>query len=106
VEAIEMAMKVKTTTKELTFKVPIIVEPDGDSFFAHSPALPGLMMDGDTQEEALQSAREGAIGLLQLMIKEGDPIPLNIIIESKVKTSAKVNNNKFYYQEEIKVPVE
>jgi predicted RNase H-like HicB family nuclease len=70
------------------------------------PALPGLMMDGDTKEEALQNARDGAIGLLQLMIKGGDPIPLNILIPSKSETAAQVNDNKYYYQEEIKVPVE
>ena len=101
-----MTTKTKTRVKELNFVVDIIIEPDGNGFYAHSQALPGLMMDGDTKEEALQSARDGAIGLLQLMIKDGDPIPLSIIIESKIETSAKVSDNKYYYQEEIKVPVE
>jgi predicted RNase H-like HicB family nuclease len=101
-----MAMKVKNNARELKFKVPIVVEPDGDGFYAHSPALPGLMMDGDTKEEALQNARDGAIGLLFLMIKDGDPIPLSIIIQSEAETSAKESDNKYYYQEELKVPVE
>ncbi len=70
-----MTMKVTINTKELKFKVPIIIEPDGDGFYAHSPALPGLMMDGDTLEEALQNARDGAAALLQSMIRDGDPIP-------------------------------
>jgi predicted RNase H-like HicB family nuclease len=105
VEVLEMAMKVKVKTKELKFRVPIIIEPDSKGYFAHSPALPGLMMDGDTKEEALQNARDGAIGLLQLMINDGDPIPLNIIIQSKTETEAQVSENKYYYQEEITVPV-
>lgn len=105
-KAAEMTMKVKITTKELKFKVPIIIEPDGDGFYAHSPALPGLMMDGGTKEEALQNARDGAIGLLHLMIKDGDPIPLSIIIQSKTEISANFSDNKYYYQEEIKVPLE
>jgi predicted RNase H-like HicB family nuclease len=69
-----VTMKVKTNTKVLKFRVPIIVEPDGDGFYAHSPALSGLMMDGDTKEEALQNARDGATVLLQSMIRDGDPI--------------------------------
>ncbi len=101
-----MTMKVKINTKELKFKVPIIVEPDGDGFFAHSLALPGLMMDGDTKEEALQSARDGAIELLRSMIRDGDPIPLSIIIENKIGNETKVSDNKYNYLEEIKVLIE
>ena len=100
-----MTMKVKINTKELKFKVPIIIEPDGDGFYAHSPALPGLMMDGDTLEEALQNARDGAAALLQSMIRDGDPIPLSIIIANH-DSAAKVSNHKHYYQEEIKVLIE
>ena len=98
-------MKVKNT-KELKFKVPIIIEPDDKGFFAHSPALPGLMMDGDTIEEALQNARDGAAGLLKLMIKDGDPIPLSIIIENKNGAAAEVSVSTYCYQEEIKISIE
>jgi predicted RNase H-like HicB family nuclease len=101
-----MAMTVKINTKELKFTIPIIIEPDDDGFYAHSPALPGLMMDGDTKEEALQHARDGAIGLLYSMIKDGEPIPLSIAIQSKTKPAAKADDNTYYYQEEIKFPVE
>ncbi len=101
-----MTMKTKTKTRELKFRVPIIIEPDDNSFFAHSPALPGLMMDGETIEEALQNARDGASGLLQLMIKDGDPIPLSITLEKKNEAAAEVSDNKHYYQEEIKVSIE
>jgi predicted RNase H-like HicB family nuclease len=97
--------KAVTRVKELKFVVDIVIEPDGNGFYAHSQALPGLMMDGETKEEALQNAREGAAGLLHSMIKDGDPIPLSIVIQRKTDTSAKVSDNRYYYQEEIKVPV-
>jgi predicted RNase H-like HicB family nuclease len=69
-------MTTKAKVKTLKFKVPIVVEPDGDGFYAHSPVLPGLLVDGNTQEEALQYARDGATALLHSMIRDGDPIPL------------------------------
>ena len=100
-----MTIKEKINVRELKFRVPIVIEPDGDGFYAHSPALPGLMMDGETIEEALQSAREGAIALLQSMIRDGDPIPLSIAVSNN-KPSTKVNDHKRYYQEEISVTIE
>jgi predicted RNase H-like HicB family nuclease len=100
-----MTMKVKINTKELKFKVPIIVEPDGVIYYARSPALPGLMMDGVTEAEALQSAREGAAALLRCMIHDGDPIPLNIFVPEN-KTSASITDREHYHLEEIKVFIE
>jgi predicted RNase H-like HicB family nuclease len=83
-----MTLKVKVNLKELKFKVPVIVEPDGDGFYAHSPALPGLLISGDTKEVALQNARDGAIALLHSMIRDGESIPLSIIIENKPESPA------------------
>lgn len=100
-----MTIKVKISAKELKFRVPIVIEPDGDGFYAHSPALPGLMMDGKTETEALQSAREGSAALLQSMVRDGDPIPLSIIV-SDLKPVASVSDHVHHYQEEIKVLIE
>ena len=101
-----MTTRVKINTREIKFKVPIIIEPDGDGYYAHSPALPGLLVGGDTKEEALQNARNGAIALLHSMIRDGEPIPLSIMISSNVEPSAVVSDHKHYSQEEIKVVIE
>ena len=100
-----MTMKVKVNTKELKFKIPMIIEPDGEGFYAHSPALPGLLVGGDTKEEALQNARDGAIALLRSMVRDGDPIPLSVIVANS-EPAAKVNDRKCYSQEEIKIIIE
>lgn len=95
-----MTMKVKINIKELKFKVPIVVEPDGNGFYAHSPALPGLMMDGETEKEALDNARLTAKDMLVIMIEEGIPIPISTLIWDKNNKSDFVND-KGYYEEEI-----
>ena len=98
-----MTTKVKINTKELKFKVPFIVEPDGSSFFAHSPGLKGLIMDGDTEEEALNNAKLTAQDMLRIMVQEGIPIPVGILIYDKDKDAAAVADKKGYYEEEITV---
>ena len=62
----------------LKFKVRIIIEPDGDGFHAYCPALKGLHVDGDTIEEALKNAQDGATAYLESLIQHGDPIPVGV----------------------------
>jgi len=57
------------------FRIEIIVEPDDIGFYAYCPALKGLHTYGDTEEEALQNARDAAISYLESSIKHGDTIP-------------------------------
>jgi len=58
------------------FEIGIIVEADGDAFYAHCPALPGLHVDGETEQEAIDNAKDAVIAYLQSMVKHGDPVPL------------------------------
>ncbi len=74
-----MITKINPATKELKFVVPIIVKADTVGFHAYSPALKGLHMDGDTEREALENARQTAKEFLEIMIQDGIPIPLNIL---------------------------
>ena len=73
--------------KEIEFKLAIIVEPDGDVFHSYCPALKGLHMCGETQEEALQNTKVAATLYLRSLIKHGDPIPVGVAIQSKPKPS-------------------
>ena len=56
--------------------VKVIVEPDEDGFYAHAPALPGLLIDGATQDEALERAKEGIIVYLESLHKHHQPLPV------------------------------
>jgi predicted RNase H-like HicB family nuclease len=68
-------MRAKIKVKGLKFIVPLIIEPDTISFHVYSPALKGLHVDGDTEEEALKIGREAVKLHLESMIEDGDPIP-------------------------------
>jgi predicted RNase H-like HicB family nuclease len=98
-----MVTKEKSKVKMLRFQVPIIIEPDEQHFYAHSPALPGLQVGGDTDVEALQNARDGAIALLHSMIHDGDPIPLSIQAMYKNESAKPEENNYTLHLEEITV---
>ena len=87
------------------FRVDIIVEPDGDGFHAYCPMLEGLHVGGDTEQEAVQNAKDAAIAYLESLIKHGDPIPLGIIMretpQEQQYSTAKVFS---HHTEELKVP--
>lgn len=74
-----------TKTEEIEFKVRVVTEPDGPSFHSYCPALKGLHTSGDTEEEALENAKDAIIAYLESLIKHGDPIPIGVGIE-KTKT--------------------
>lgn len=60
----------------LRFRVTVVVEPDGDGFHAYCPALKGLHVPGDTEEEALKNAKDAVDGYLRSLIRHGDPVPI------------------------------
>ena len=62
----------------IDFTIQVIVEPDEGGFHAYCPALKGLHTGGDTEEEALQNARDAAIAYLRSLLKHGEPIPVGI----------------------------
>lgn len=54
------------------YQITIIIEPDGDGYYAQCPGLPGVFAYGDTEEEAMLNAKNGAIGILYSKMKYGD----------------------------------
>jgi predicted RNase H-like HicB family nuclease len=95
-----MTTKENIKTKELKFVVPIIVKPDTIGYHSYSPALKGLHMDGDTEEEALENARLTAKDFLSIMIEKGIPIPISSMTKDEEKP-AEITAHSGYYEEEI-----
>jgi predicted RNase H-like HicB family nuclease len=64
---------------KIMFTIPIVIEPDNGEFHAYSPLLKGLHVGGETEEEALNNAKDAAVAYLISLIKHGDPIPVKNI---------------------------
>ncbi len=61
-------------TKEYTYTV--LFEPaEEGGYVATCPALPGLVTEGDTLEEARAMAKDAIHGYLESLKKDGQPIP-------------------------------
>ena len=71
--------------KRLGFRLTIVVESDGTEFHAYCLTLKGLHTSGETEEEALQNAKDAAIAYLQSLIKHNDPIPLGVAEPVKIR---------------------
>ena len=61
---------------ELEISVRIVIEEDEGKFCAAAPALPGLIIDGDTVEQTKHRARDGINVHLMAMTRNGDPLPV------------------------------
>ena len=83
----------------LEFRIEVIIEPDGTTFHAYCPAFKGLHTCGDTEEQALQNARDAASAYLESLIKHGDPIPVGVIIREE----AKETTSAAYYTQDLTV---
>lgn len=90
--------------KTITFRIDIVVEPDGEEFHAYCPALKGLHTCGGTVEEALSNARDAAIAYLRSLIKHGDAIPLEVVPEREELRSSS-SKKRIHRLEDVPVGV-
>ena len=69
-------MKRKAPIQVGDYSFTVLIEPnDPDGYLVTCPALPGLVTEGDTLDEALAMAKDAIAGCLISSIKHGDPIP-------------------------------
>ena len=54
--------------------IAIVVEKDGDSFYAYTPGLKGLHVEGATEEEACARAKECATVYLESLNKHQESL--------------------------------
>jgi predicted RNase H-like HicB family nuclease len=73
------------------FKIEVFIEPDDDGFHAYCPALKGLHTYGDTEEQALNNARDAAEAYLESSIKHGDSIPVGVLLQKDVEANPHKN---------------
>ena len=67
----------------ITVAVQIVVEPDDSGFHAYCPALRGIHVSGDTEQEAVRNASDAVIAYLHSLIKHGEPIPVGIVVDEE-----------------------
>ncbi|MGH7800780.1 MAG: type II toxin-antitoxin system HicB family antitoxin [Thermodesulfobacteriota bacterium] len=62
------------STKEYSYTAFFEPAPEG-GYMVTVPALPGLVTEGDTLDEAREMARDAIRAYLESLIKDGEPIP-------------------------------
>ena len=67
----------------LRLRVVVVIEPDGDGYYAYCPALKGLHAAGDTEDEAVEGARVAALAYLESMVAHGEPIPSGTRVQNR-----------------------
>lgn len=60
----------------LLLSVLVITEEDGTGFHSFAPALKGLHVDGSTQDEAFENAKNAIPVYLESLAKHNDPLPV------------------------------
>ncbi len=58
------------------YSFTILIEPnEPDGYLVTCPALPGLVTEGDTLDEAYAMAQDAVQGYMESLIKHGEQIP-------------------------------
>lgn len=57
------------------YRFPIIIEKDGDGYYASCPSLQGCFTQGETYEEALENITDAIRLHLEDRLAEGEEIP-------------------------------
>jgi predicted RNase H-like HicB family nuclease len=63
----------------------VIMTPDETGgYVVTCPALPGLVTEGDTLQEARDMAADAIRGYLEVLIEDGEPIPADNLIAEEI----------------------
>ena len=69
-------MKKKTPVQVGDYSFTVVIEPNQpDGFLVTCPALPGLVTEGDSLDEAYEMAHDAIQLYLESLIADGEPIP-------------------------------
>lgn len=82
----------KTPIEVGEYSFTIVVEPnDPDGYLVTCPALPGLVTEGDTLDEAYEMAHDAIQVYLESLIANGEPVPQDKIT---MPVRVKIENDK------------
>ena len=68
--------KPKQASREIRLSFTVLVQPDGDSFYAFCPAFKGLHVDGATEQQAVENAAQAAMAYVESLVAHGEPLPI------------------------------
>lgn len=67
------------------YRVPLVLTPQAEGgYTVTSPALPGLVTEGDSLEEALENAQDAFRATLELYEDTGRSVPSDLVQDSEV----------------------
>ncbi len=58
-----------------TYRFSIVIEEDGDGFYAYCPELQGCYTQGETYEEAMENIHDAIRLHVEDRLSRGEPIP-------------------------------
>ncbi len=65
----------------IPIRVTVLIEQDNGVFYAYSPSMPGLHVEGETEAEVKDFAREAVSVYLSSLLKHNEPLPMDATIQ-------------------------
>ena len=69
-----------------TVEVTVFIEEDNGAFYAHSPTLPGLHVEGNTEDEVKLLVKDAVVAYVGSLLKHNEPLPI-AAISSEIPTA-------------------
>ena len=85
----------------------VLFEPaEEGGYVVFCPALPGLVTEGDTLEQAQERAKEAIEGYIESLLKNGEPVPSDKAISlDPVKISIQVSIAEVGTRRASRIPI-
>lgn len=101
----ERGTKMSTAPKTtVALNVNIMVEKDGNGYYATCPPFKGLHVYGQTKKEALELATQAIVAYSLSLLKHNEPIPCDNII--KEETLKDLRRHRAIVPQTVRVPLE
>jgi predicted RNase H-like HicB family nuclease len=81
---------IQTPSKHMNLRlsITVVVEKDEDGYYAYVPAFKGLHVDGGTESEALENAKDAIKVYMRSLAMHNDPLPIgsdcSVLREEKI----------------------
>lgn len=90
-------------THKLKVRFVICVERDDSDYYAYCKELKGIHVYGDTEEEAIQNAKDGVVSYLSTLLENDLPLPLLHYVEPVEEQSVWKLLIRKYFPKRLKV---
>lgn len=79
---------------KIMMKISFVIEPDGDRYFGWSPDFSGVLVEGDTLDEAKENLKQAMLLHIETMMINDISLPKSVFVRHSEKKQGQIQTKK------------